>query len=225
MTGFEERIGYRFRSRETLEQALSHGSLCGEGERERSYQRLEFLGDAVLNLCVAEEMFRLLPGAGEGVLSRARAGVINNRNLVDVGERIGLDGELRTDPSVREKGGGVTPKMVADAVEAVIGAIFLDGGYASAREFIGRHFGEALVAGGAPGGADFKSLLQEWCQARGFPLPSYRVLETSGPPHARTFVVAVRAADEREGTGSGRTKKEAEMEAAAGVLRAIGEDV
>lgn len=222
MNDLQERIGYRFRDPGVLEQALSHASLHPDGAPDRSYQRLEFLGDAALNLCVAEEMYRLLPAAGEGVLSRARAAVINNRNLVKVGERIGLGEALRTDPSVRTKGGGVTRKMVADAVEAVIGAILVDGGYEGAVAFVRRHFAGALVADGIEAGGDFKSRLQEWCQAHGYPLPAYRVVRTSGPPHSRTFIVDVRAGAGFAGEGSGRTKKEAEMEAAAGILDRIG---
>jgi ribonuclease-3 len=132
MLEVEKRLGYRFASRQLLEEALRHASLVEEGEREMSYQRLEFLGDSVLNLCVAAEMYRRLPEAGEGDLSKARSAVINNRNLVRVGERIGVPESLRTDPSIREKGGGVTRKMVADAVEAIVGAIFLDGGFEEA---------------------------------------------------------------------------------------------
>src|SRR3989304_8723872 len=107
-----------------------------------SSQRVEFLGDAVLNLCVAEEMFRRFPDTGEGPPAKARSAIINNRNLVRVGERIGVPESLRTDPSVREKGGGVTRKMVADAMEAIAGAIFLDGGDGTARPFVLTHFWE-----------------------------------------------------------------------------------
>ena len=119
---FEERIGYRFSDPDLLEEALRHGSAPMQEEGERSYERLEFLGDAVLNLCVAQEMYRMLPMAGEGVLTKARASIINNRNLAQVGERIGVPASLRIDPSVRRKGAGITRKMAADAVEAVIRA-------------------------------------------------------------------------------------------------------
>ncbi|MBI5575734.1 MAG: ribonuclease III [Deltaproteobacteria bacterium] len=219
MTDMELRIGYRFSSPVYLEQALRHASLGG-GNGEKSYQRLEFLGDAVLNLCVAQEMFRRMPDAGEGELSKARAALINNRSLVRVGERIGVPESLRTDPSLREKGGGVTRKMVADAVEAIAGAIFLDGGFEKACEFILTHFVEDR-AHEAVAGFDAKSRLQEWCQKRHVSLPRYRLLEVSGPPHSHVFSVAARLADGTEAKGSGSTKKEAEMEAASKLLLII----
>jgi ribonuclease-3 len=160
MKKLENKIGYRFRAPDLLEEALRHASTA-EGTTRKSYQRLEYLGDAVLNLCVAEETYRTFPSAEEGTLSKARSALINNRNLVRVGEMIGVPDALRIDISVREKGGGVTRKMVADAVEAIAGAIFLDGGYDAARRFVLFHFWagkevEALVAG-----FDAKSRLQE----------------------------------------------------------------
>jgi len=212
---FEERIGYRFAVPDLLEEALRHGSAPGHEEGERSYERLEFLGDAVLNLCVAQEMYRKLPLAGEGVLTKARASIINNRNLARVAERIGVPSSLRIDPSVRRKGVGVTRKMAADAVEAVIGAIFLDGGHAAALRFVQDHFRlpdlmEALVAG-----FDAKSRLQEWCQGRHLPLPAYRLLSSEGPPHDRVFRVEVRVEGIAPAEGSGKSRKDAEMLAAA----------
>ena len=170
-SSFEERIGYRFCATDLLEEALRHGSAPGHEEGKRSYERLEFLGDAVLNLCVAQEMYRMLPLAGEGVLTKARASIINNRNLAKVAERIGVPASLRIDPSVRRKGAGVTRKMAADAVEAVIGAIFLDGGHDAALRFVRSHFRlpgpdgragrrvrrEVAAAGVVPGGASAPS--------------------------------------------------------------------
>ncbi|MEK6779565.1 MAG: ribonuclease III [Candidatus Deferrimicrobiota bacterium] len=217
----ERRIGYRFVSRHFLEEALRHASLVEEGALERSYQRLEFLGDGVLNLCVATEMFRRLPDAGEGELSKARSAVINNRNLFRVGEEIGVPESLRTDPSVREKGGGVTRKMVADAVEAIVGAIFLDGGFEEAQRFVhSRFWGESRVRD-LVAGFDAKSRLQEWCQKKKVPLPKYRILETSGPPHSHTFTVVAVLADGTEAKGSGTTRKDAEMEAAGEMLSLV----
>jgi ribonuclease-3 len=185
-----------------------------KGEEKRSYERLEFLGDAVLNLCVAEEMYRTLPVAGEGVLTRARAAVINNRNLLRVGERVGVPALLAIDPSVRKKGGGVTRKMTADAVEAIVGAIFVDGGYGEARDFVLRHFRVPDFLGALVDGFDAKSRLQEWCQAHGEPLPEYRLLSSDGPDHARTFRVELGLQGRIPAEGKGKTKKEAEMAAA-----------
>ncbi len=221
MTEFERRLGYRFSSRDLLDEALRHASVLGGAEGERSYQRLEYLGDAVINLCVAEEIYRRLPGAGEGALSKARSAVINNRSLVRVGERLGVPEALHTDPSVRKQGGGVTRKMVADVVEALAGAIFLDGGFGAAREFVLGLFREEEVVPDRAAGFDSKSRLQEWCQKQRLPLPRYHLLSSAGPPHARTFRVRVQLPDGRDAEGAGGTKKEAEMEAAGRLLDAL----
>lgn len=221
MKDLEKKLGYRFRAPELLEEALRHASTA-EGAAGRSYQRLEYLGDAVLNLCVAEETYRSFSSAEEGTLSRVRSALINNRNLVRVGEAIGVPDVLRIDSSVRGKGGGVTRKMVADAVEAITGAIFLDGGYDAARRFVLFHFGAGKELEEIVAGFDAKSRLQEWCQKHRTPLPRYRLVSAEGPAHSRTFVVTARLWDGREETGRGKTKKEAEMEAAERLLGILG---
>src|SRR5512139_295490 len=220
LPALERRIGHRFASRQLLEEALRHGSAAG-GDEERSYERLEFLGDAVLNLCVAREVYRMLPLAGEGIPTKARAAVINNRNLERVGERIGVQEALTTDPSVRRKGPGVTRKMVADAVEAVAGAVFLDGGFDAAAAFVRGHFRLHDLMGELVEGFDAKSRLQEWCQGRGLPLPAYRLMSSEGPAHEKTFRVEVSVAGCPPARGSGRSKKEAEMAAAGEVLSSL----
>jgi ribonuclease III len=214
-SAFEERIGYRFGAKELLEEALRHGSAPGQDEGKRSYERLEFLGDAVLNLCVAQEMYRMLPLAGEGVLTKARASIINNRNLVKVAERVGVPASLRIDPSVRRRGAGVTRKMAADAVEAVIGAIFLDGGHEAALRFVRDQFRLPDLMGALVAGFDAKSRLQEWCQREHLPLPAYAILSSDGPPHDRRFRVEVRVEGRPPSGGFGRSLKEAEMDAAS----------
>lgn len=222
--GLEERIGYRFRNAGLLAEALRHASLLGEEGGASSYQRLEYLGDAVLNLCVAELTFHRFPEAGEGELSNARSAVISNRNLFRVGRAIGIPETLRTDPSVREKGGGVTPKMIADTVEAITGAIFLDGGMDEARRFVRAHFWEKHPVDRLMEQHDAKSRLQERCQRTGASLPRYRLLAEDGPPHRRTFRVAVTVRNGRSAHGSGRTKKEAEMEAASNLIALLAEE-
>jgi len=219
---FEERIGYRFSAPGLLEEALRHGSAPGHEEGKRSYERLEFLGDAVLNLCVAQEIYRLLPLAGEGVLTKARASIINNRNLAKVADRIGVPSSLRIDPSVRRKGkAAVTRKMAADAVEAVVGAIFLDGGHDAALRFVRSHFRLPDLMGALVDGFDAKSRLQEWCQGAHLPLPAYTLLSADGPPHDRRFRVEVRVEGRPAAGGSGTSRKEAEMEAAAKAISAL----
>jgi ribonuclease-3 len=213
---FEERIGYRFGAKDLLEEALRHGSAPGHEEGKRSYERLEFLGDAVLNLCVAQELYRIMPLAGEGVLTKARASIINNRNLARVAERIGVPASLRIDPSVRRKGErGVTRKMAADAVEAVIGAIFLDGGHDAALGFVRSHLRLPDLMGALVAGFDAKSRLQEWCQGAHTHLPVYTLLSADGPPHDRLFRVEVRVQGQPPAGGIGTSRKEAEMDAAS----------
>jgi ribonuclease-3 len=218
MRDLETKIGYSFHSRQLLAQALRHASSLPAESASMSYQRLEFLGDSVLNLCVAEEVYTLFPDAGEGELTRARSSLINNRNLHDLGTRIGLPEAMKIDRAVRSKGGGITPKMVADVVEAVAGAIFLDGGFAAARAFVREHL-LANAAGIVDLAARFdaKTRLQERCQRDKLPLPEYRLAGESGPPHERTFrVVASACGTHAESAGS--SKKEAEMNAAAAIL-------
>jgi len=217
----EERIGYRFTVPALLEEALRHGSAPGHEEGKPSYERLEFLGDAVLNLCVAQEMHRLLSMAGEGVLTKARASIINNRNLAMVADRVGVPASLRIDPSVRRKGAGVTRKMAADAVEAVIVAIFLVVGYEAALRFVRSHFRLPDLMGALVDGFDAKSRLQEWCQGEHLPLPVYKLLSADGPPHNRLFRVEVRVEGQPAAGGSGTSRKEAEMDAAAKAISAL----
>ena len=217
--GLEERIGYRFRSPELLEEALRHGSAQSREKGERSYERLEFLGDAVLNLCIAYDVYKMLPVAGEGILTKARAAVINNRNLVQVGERIGVPASLTIDPSVRKKGpGGITRKMVADAVEAIIGAIFIDGGYDASFAFVKEQFRLPDFMTALVEGFDAKSRLQEWCQREGIELPEYRLLSSEGPAHEKIFSAEVKVRSHDAAAGSGKSKKEAETAAAAEML-------
>jgi ribonuclease-3 len=221
LRAFEERIGYRFSAPELLEEALRHGSAQEQEEGKRSYERLEFLGDAVLNLCVAQELYRMLPMAGEGVLTKARASIINNRNLVKVAERVGVPASLRIDPSVRRRGSGVTRKMAADAVEAVIGAVFLDGGHEAAIRLVRAHFRLPDLMGALVAGFDAKSRLQEWCQKERLPLPAYTLVSAEGPPHDRRFRVEVRVEGRPPAGGSGTTRKEAEMDAAAKAISVL----
>ncbi|MEW6721008.1 MAG: ribonuclease III [Thermodesulfobacteriota bacterium] len=226
--GLEERIRYRFRSGELLDEALRHGSAPGRETGKRSYERLEFLGDAVLSLCIAHDVYRLLPQAGEGILTKARAAIINNRNLVQVGERIRVSEHLIIDPSVRRKGsGGVTRKMVADAVEAIIGAIFIDGGYDAAFAFVQEQFRLPDFMNALVEGFDAKSRLQEWCQKVGIELPVYRLLSAEGPAHEKVFRAEVRVLGRSPCQGEGKSKKEAETVAASEMLTrltASGED-
>ena len=221
MDRIEKQIGYSFQSPELLEEALRHGSAQGRKEGRPSNERLEFLGDAVLNLCVAYYIYTILPQAEEGVLTKARASIINNRNLLKVGERIGVAESLNTDSSVRKKGaGGITRKMIANAVEAIIGAIFLDGGYNACFSFVRSKFQFDDFLNAMVEGFDAKSQLQEWCQKEKIALPEYRLLSTEGLPHERMFLAQARVM-KWFAEGNGKSKKEAETSAAAKLLKIL----
>jgi len=217
----EKKIGYCFQSPELLEEALRHGSALGRKEGQPSNERLEFLGDAVLNLCVAHYIYTILPQAEEGVLTKARASIINNRNLLKVGERIGIAGLLNTDSSVRKKGAcGITRKMIANAVEAIIGAIFIDGGYNACFSFVRDQFQFDDFLNAMLEGFDAKSQLQEWCQKERIALPEYQLLSTEGLPHERIFRAQVQVM-ELFAKGEGKSKKEAETSAATKLLKIL----
>jgi len=204
-----------------LEEALRHGSAQGRKEGRPSNERLEFLGDAVLNLCVAYHIYTILPLAEEGVLTRARASIINNQNLVKVGERIGVAESLNTDSSVRKKGAsGITRKMIANAVEAIIGAIFIDGGYNACFSFVRDQFQFDDFLNAMVEGFDAKSQLQEWCQKERIVLPEYQLLSMEGLPHERVFRAQVRVM-KWFAKGDGKSKKEAETSAAAKLLKIL----
>ncbi|MCL1926810.1 MAG: ribonuclease III [Syntrophorhabdaceae bacterium] len=216
----EKQIGYRFQSPSLLEEALRHGSAQGRKEGQPSNERLEFLGDAVLNLCVAYYIYNMLPQAEEGVLTKARASIINNQNLLKIGERIGVAESLNTDSSVRRKGGGITRKMIANAVEAIIGAIFIDGGYDACFSFVRDQFQFDGFLNAMMDGFDAKSQLQEWCQKEKIALPEYSLLSTEGLPHERMFRARAQIM-KWFAEGAGKSKKEAETSAAAKLLKIL----
>ena len=218
MNEIEKRIGYSFRSPELLEEALRHGSSQGRKEGRPSNERLEFLGDAALNLCVSDDLYKILPQAGEGVLTKARAAIINNKNLVKVGERIGIAESLSIDPSVQKRGpGGITRKMIANAVEAIIGAIFIDGGYEACFPFVRKQLRLDDFISAVVEGFDAKSRLQEWCQKEKVALPEYQLISMDGLPHEMVFMARARVM-KWSAEGSGNSKKEAETSAATKLL-------
>lgn len=206
-----QRVGYGFSRSELLAQALTHRSY-GAPHNER----LEFLGDAVLNCVVAAELFERFPDLPEGDLSRMRAHLVRQEALHQLAQNLGLGEHLRLGEGEMKSGGTSRPSILADAVEAVVGAIFLDGGFAAARETV-RRLCEPLLKDLDPRslGKDPKTLLQELLQARRIPLPQYSVLATRGAAHQQNFEVeclipqlSVRT------TGSGSSRRNAEQEAA-----------
>jgi ribonuclease-3 len=220
-TPLEKRIGYRFKAPELLEQALTHRSWAHEREAAVvHYERLEFLGDAVLGLIAAEELYRGHPELPEGELSKRKGFLVSREVLARRGEELGLGPLLRLGVGEERSGGREKASLLADAVEAVLGAVYLDGGLEAARTAIESIFATGLARpGGGP--MDAKTLLQETVQARGWPLPAYQLVDQAGPDHAKRFTVEVRLRGEPAGRGHGRSKKVAEQEAAAVALAAL----
>jgi len=213
----QRRIEYRFRDRGLLEHALTHKSRAAEDASGgiSDNESMEFLGDAVLGLVVADALFRQYPLYDEGQKSKIKASVVSTQSLARHAERLQLGEHLILGRGEEKTGGRFKQALLADAYEALIAAIYLDGGLESAQTFLLRELREALDAGGAPGFApDFKSALQERLQAIGSPLPEYRVSGESGPDHRKIFSVDVVVSGQVLGSASGKAKKEAEQEAA-----------
>jgi ribonuclease III len=218
----EDRIGYRFAANEWLDRALTHSSALTAGrDRAGSYQRLEFLGDHVLGLVISDMLFRAFPAATEGELSRRLAGLVRKETCADVARAIDLGPAMRLGNSEIQAGGHRRAAILADVCEALIGAVFIDGGYAPAAALIERFWQDRMLRPPRPL-RDPKTVLQEWAQARGMPAPSYREIERSGPDHSPEFRVAVELAERAPAEGSGRSKRAAEQAAAAAMLAREG---
>jgi ribonuclease III len=219
----EQRLGYRFRGKARLREALTHSSATGPGRRmKRSNERLEFLGDRVLDVVIAELLFERFPEEGEGALSQRQAGLVRRETLADVAAGLGIGHWLVLARSEEEGGGRSNPAILADALEAVIGALYLDGGWAAAASFIHAHWEQRLAEMRGPP-RDAKTALQEWTQSRGLGLPAYRVTKMSGPPHAPTFEIAVSLADVADVTATGSSKRAAEQAAAERLLARLAD--
>lgn len=215
-----EVLGHRFRRPELLWRALTHPSAAGNGARE--YQRLEFLGDRVLGLIVAELLMQHFPAAAEGSLSMRSVALVRAETLADVAVEIGLGKHLILAKGEDEAGGRTNPALLADACEAVIAALYLDGGLEAAAGFVKAYWSPRLTAPAEPP-RDAKTLLQEWAQARGKPLPEYRTVARAGPPHSPTFTVEARVEGLPPARAAGPSKRIAEQAAAGLLLDAAGE--
>ena len=217
LAALEQSLDVRFRDRSLLELALRHDSFAHErGGRAEHYERLEFLGDAVLNLVVSDYLYRQHPEHSEGELAKQRARLVNETALAHLGRRLRLGTFLLLGKGEEKGGGRDRPGLLADAVEAVLGAVYVDAGYGVAHALATRWLGDLLMT--LPGrAADFKSQLQERLQEMGR-LPRYQIVETEGPDHARSFRVRVEVDGKVVGEGRGRSKKEAEQAAAEEAL-------
>ncbi|MCW5715407.1 MAG: ribonuclease III [Bauldia sp.] len=215
----QDRIGHRFASAELLGRALTHDSAAAELSLgpNGSYQRLEFLGDRVLALVVAEMLSAAHPRAAEGELARRLNALVRNETCAEVAQELGIGEALLLGEGEARSGGRMKATILGDVCEAVIGAVYLDGGLDPARRLIERHWSPRMANLNGPL-RDAKSALQEWMQGRGLPPPHYAVLERSGPHHAPRFAVGVTLAGYEPGRGEGSSKREAEQAAAREVL-------
>jgi ribonuclease-3 len=216
----QDRLGHRFDDAGLLEQALTHRS-ARPGERGADYERLEYLGDALLGFLVAEWLWRNDPTASEGDLTRRKQEVVRSEALEACARRLQLGAALRLGKGEEGTGGREKGSLLADAFEAVLGAVYLDGGIRAARAFVHRHLRCVLEQAAAGATADSKTRLQEWTQARWHRTPEYRIVATDGPPHAPEFVAEVRLADRVMASGRGSTRKVAEQAAARLALSAL----
>ena len=216
-----ERLQHRFGDDELLVRALTHRSWCAEFLGHESNERLEFLGDAVLGLVVTDHVFRTYPHLPEGELAKVRATVVSAAALAEVALELGVGDGLRLGKGEDASGGREKPSILADATEAVIGAVYLDGGWDSAAALVLRLLsGRIAEAASGPGGQDYKTRLQELSARRYETLPRYEVAD-HGPDHAKHFSATVWVGDAAQGTGQGRSKKQAEQAAARMVWKAL----
>jgi len=218
-------IGYRFRNRELLEQALTHRSSLSGTRRSRlvSNERLELLGDAVLGLAVTEFLFKRFPRKPEGELTNMKSVVVSRRILSRVARDLHLGDYILMSTAEERSGGRQRPSILADTLEALVGALYLDGGFGEAMRFVRRFvlaqmnefLSEELYR-------NYKSELLEYAQARGWGNPVYSVLKEEGPDHDKTFTIQVSVAEKARGVGKGPTKKRAEQLAAREALKQLG---
>jgi ribonuclease III len=221
-SGLEARIGYRFQDPALIDRALTHVSaLKGPRNPAGSYQRLEFLGDHVLGLAVSEMLFRAFPRANEGELSRRLADLVRKDACADVARSFDLGAAIKLGSAEIQGGGRLRATILADACEALIGAVFLDGGYAAAAAFVERFWRDRMIAPVRPL-RDAKTMLQEWAQGRGLPTPAYREVERKGPDHSPEFRITVELPGHTAAEGVGRSKRAAEQAAAAAMLSQEG---
>jgi len=224
MTKLESEIGYSFKNHSLLERALTHSSYANENRNSRlkSNERLEFLGDSVLGMLAAEGLYGRKPELPEGQMTRLRAELVCEQSLANLAEMLGLGEYLRLGKGEDSGGGRKRPSILADAVEALIAAVYIDGGIEKAREFVQKFLLIQLDGEMAALNTDYKTALQELIQQNpAAPALKYELIGESGPDHQKVFSTEVRWGERSLGQGSGRTKKEAEQNAARAALELI----
>lgn len=215
-------LQHEFKDKAVLVKALTHGSAASDPFD--TYERLEFLGDRVLSLVVAEMLFETYSDESEGKLARRSAALVRRETLAEVAAEIGLGTYIVLSAGEADAGGRENPSLLADVCESVIAALYLDGGLPVAAHFIRRHWQPRMERSDKPP-LDSKTALQEWAQGRGMPLPAYRIAKREGPDHAPVFTIAVSVGEGPEATGNGHTRRAAEQAAAGALLgRMQGDD-
>ena len=222
MTELETRLGYEFSDSRLLNNALTHSSYANERPGLSSNERLEFLGDAVLGFCAAKNICRLYPAMPEGEMTRLRAELVCEASLHSVARELRLSREIRLGRNEECNGGRERVSILADAVEAIIAAIYLDGGLEPAEAFIEGRILRDLEAGRPPVRTDYKTQLQELLQREGGAAPRYTIIGESGPDHCKTFTARAALHDGAYADGTGKSKKEAEQAAAKAALALLG---
>jgi ribonuclease-3 len=217
----ERQLGYRFRDARLLETALTHPSF-GSDHRAPHYQRLEFLGDAVLELAISRYLYFELPNVSEGRLTRLRAELVREESLFRIAEKFRLGSLIRLSVGEEKSGGREKPSILSDVTEAIIGAVYLDGGADAAHEVVMRMFEGMLDPSDLKETLDAKTRLQEKLQSEG-KMPVYELISAEGPPHDPVFTYAARAEGRTLGEGAGRSKQAAQQAAARAALKLIGE--
>jgi ribonuclease III len=208
------RLGWEVHDQDLLLRALSHRSWCSETPGAQSNERLEFLGDAVLGLVVTDHLFLTYPTLPEGELAKVRASVVNSALLAEVAAELDVGDAVLLGKGEGQSGGREKPSILADAMEALIGAVYLDRGWQAAADLVMRLLGERMIeAAAGPGGGDYKTRLQELCARQLDELPQYQVTD-EGPDHAKLFDALVMVRGSVWGRGHGRSKKQAEQAAA-----------
>lgn len=220
----ERRLGRRFRDRSLLERAVMHRSFANEQGLDFNYERLEFLGDSVLGLVTAEWLFTQNTGVSEGKLSAHKSRLVSEPILADFGRDLGLGEFVKLGVGEERSGGRQKDSILCDVVEAVIGAVFLDGGWKPARSLVRKLLDGSQLGNDSAELKDPKGLLQEILQAEGQGLPEYVLVGEDGPDHDKTFSVVCRVDGKEAGSGEGGSKKRAEQVAAIAALDRLRED-
>lgn len=227
MSDFEETLGYRFLDRELLARALTHKSYANERRETTSShnERLEFLGDTVLGFVIGEMIYRSFPNLQEGALSKIKAHLVSASTLALKGRELGIGRYLRMGAGEARSGGAEKLSLLADGFEAIVAAVYLDGGLPAAEALLRRVFGPDItgINIGDLSFQDYKTALQESAQALGLPLPEYRIVDEYGPDHEKVFVIQVFWNGEAFAYGRGASKREAQRKAAKEALKKLGQ--